>query len=143
MVPAAVIAVDELPMTVNGKLDVRALPSAESVLGQGSGESREPRNALEGTLCRLFAEVLELEVDLGIDDNFFDLGGHSLLATRLISRARAVLAAELTMRDLFEAPTVAELAERVSGRDRSTRPVLVAGERPERLPCRRRSSGCG
>ncbi|WP_433609984.1 amino acid adenylation domain-containing protein [Prescottella agglutinans] len=134
MVPAAVIAVDELPMTVNGKLDVRALPSAESVLGQGSGESREPRNALEGTLCRLFAEVLELEVDLGIDDNFFDLGGHSLLATRLISRARAVLAAELTMRDLFEAPTVAELAERVSGRDRSTRPVLVAGERPERLP---------
>ncbi|BCN62366.1 hypothetical protein RE9431_08210 [Prescottella equi] len=134
MVPAAVIAVDELPMTVNGKLDVRALPSAESVLGQGSGESREPRNALEGTLCRLFAEVLELEVDLGIDDNFFDLGGHSLLATRLISRARAVLAAELTMRDLFEAPTAAELAERVSGRDRSTRPVLVAGERPERLP---------
>ncbi|MFC9514919.1 amino acid adenylation domain-containing protein [Nocardiaceae bacterium NPDC056970] len=134
MVPAAVIAVEELPMTVNGKLDVRALPSAESVLGQGSGESREPRAGVEETLCRLFAEVLELEVDLGIDDNFFDLGGHSLLATRLISRARVELAAELTMRDLFEAPTVAELARRIRGRDESTRPVLAAGERPERLP---------
>ncbi|PTR28917.1 non-ribosomal peptide synthase protein (TIGR01720 family)/amino acid adenylation domain-containing protein [Rhodococcus sp. OK519] len=134
MVPAAIIAVDELPMTVNGKLDVRALPSADTVLGQGSGESREPRDAVEETLCRLFGEVLELEVELGIDDDFFDLGGHSLLATRLISRARADLSAEVTMRDLFEAPTVAALARRISGRTESTRPVLVAGERPEHLP---------
>ncbi|RVW08080.1 amino acid adenylation domain-containing protein [Prescottella agglutinans] len=134
MVPVAFLAVDSLPMTVNGKLDVRALPSVDTVLGQGSGESRAPRDAVEETLCRLFGEVLELAVDLGIDDNFFDLGGHSLLATRLISRARAELSTELTMRDLFEAPTVAELAERVAGRSDSIRPLLVAGERPEQLP---------
>ncbi|WP_430330886.1 amino acid adenylation domain-containing protein [Rhodococcus sp. ACT016] len=134
MVPVAFIAVDTLPMTVNGKLDVRALPAAETVLGRATGESRAPRGAVEETLCRLFGEVLELDGDLGIDDNFFDLGGHSLLATRLISRARAELAADLTMRDLFEAPTVAELAERIAVRDGSTRPVLVAGERPEHLP---------
>ncbi|GAB2664196.1 amino acid adenylation domain-containing protein [Prescottella soli] len=134
MVPVAFIEVDTLPMTVNGKLDVRALPSADTVLGQGSDESRAPRDAVEEALCRLFGEVLELDVELGIDDNFFDLGGHSLLATRLISRARAELSAELTMRDLFEAPTVAELARRIFGRGESTRPVLVAGERPEQLP---------
>ncbi|QCQ93711.1 non-ribosomal peptide synthetase [Rhodococcus sp. SGAir0479] len=133
MVPAAIIEVDALPMTVNGKLDVRALPSADTVLGR-AGDSRPPRDGVEETLCGLFAEVLELDVELGIDDDFFALGGHSLLATRLISRARAELSADLTMRDLFEAPTVARLAWRVSGRGESTRPVLVAGERPERLP---------
>lgn len=136
MVPVAFIEVETLPMTVNGKLDVRALPSADTVLGRGTGESRPPRDAVEETLCRLFGEILELPEDtsLGIDDNFFDLGGHSLLATRLISRARAELSAELTMRDLFEAPTAAELAARVAGRSESTRPGLVAGERPEHLP---------
>ncbi|RVW06542.1 non-ribosomal peptide synthetase [Rhodococcus spongiicola] len=136
MVPVAFVAVETLPMTVNGKLDVRALPSADTVLGRADGESRAPRNLVEDTLCRLFGEVLELPEDagLGIDDSFFDLGGHSLLATRLMSRARGDLSAELTMRDLFEAPTVAELAERIADRSESTRPVLVAGQRPDRLP---------
>ncbi|RVW00669.1 non-ribosomal peptide synthase/polyketide synthase [Rhodococcus xishaensis] len=136
MVPVAFIAVETLPMTVNGKLDVRALPSADTVLGRAGGESRAPRNPVEDTLCRLFGEVLELPEDTGpgIDDNFFDLGGHSLLATRLMSRARAELSAELTMRDLFEAPTVAELAERIAGRSESIRPVLVTGQRPDHLP---------
>ncbi|GAA3166809.1 hypothetical protein GCM10020255_052850 [Rhodococcus baikonurensis] len=76
-----------------------------------------------------------LDVDgIGVDDNFFDLGGHSLLATKLISRTRIAIPNALTMRDLFEAPTVAELAERIAAEQGSTRPVLVAKPRPDHLP---------
>lgn len=133
MVPAVVIEVETLPMTVNGKLDVKALPTADSVLGERSGESIAPRNHTEEVLCDLFSDVLDVG-DIGVDDNFFDLGGHSLLATKLISRARIAIPNSLTMRDLFEAPTVAELAERIVAEQGSTRPVLVAKPRPDHLP---------
>ncbi|TQC50217.1 amino acid adenylation domain-containing protein [Rhodococcus sp. WS4] len=133
MVPAAVIEVDSLPMTVNGKLDVAALPSADDVLGRTGSARTEPRTDTERVLCELFGEILGVPAP-GVDDNFFDLGGHSLLATRLISRARAALDADLAMRDLFEAPTVAELATRIGADTGSTRPVLVARPRPEHLP---------
>ncbi|AOW95020.1 non-ribosomal peptide synthetase [Rhodococcus sp. WMMA185] len=133
MVPAAIIEVDSLPMTMNGKLDVKALPSADEVLGARGGERTQPSNDTERILAGLFGEVLGVPTP-GIDDNFFDLGGHSLLATRLISRARSALEADLTMRDLFEAPTVAELASRIGNDTSSKRPALVARPRPENLP---------
>ncbi|MFD3546608.1 amino acid adenylation domain-containing protein [Streptomyces sp. NPDC058655] len=132
MVPAALMAVDTLPLTVNGKLDTRALPAPEFA---GAGAGRSPRNPREETLCALFAEVLGLAAgSVGIDADFFELGGHSLLATRLIARARTALSAELAIRDLFEAPTVAELVERAAGSQGDARPALVAGERPDELP---------
>ncbi|MFF8973937.1 amino acid adenylation domain-containing protein [Streptomyces sp. NPDC014995] len=132
MVPAALVPVTTLPLTVNGKLDVKALPAPDF---GGTGTSRPPRTAREETLCALFAEVLALpEGSVGIDSDFFDLGGHSLLATRLISRARTALDAELAIRDLFEAPTVAELVERAAPSDTASRPALTAGERPGELP---------
>ncbi|GAA1945970.1 hypothetical protein GCM10009754_12290 [Amycolatopsis minnesotensis] len=130
MVPGSIVLIDEIPLTDNGKLNVRALPDAEPTVSLAP--SRPPSSAVEEKLCELFAEVLGLG-EIGVEDNFFDLGGHSLLATRLISRARTELGTELAIRDLFDAPTVAKLAEK-AGDGEPARPAVTARERPERIP---------
>ncbi|MGW6727265.1 amino acid adenylation domain-containing protein [Nocardia sp. NPDC055029] len=130
LVPAVVVVLAELPLTPNGKVDRKALPAPDFT---ELVSSRAPRDHREQVLCTVFAEVLELE-RVGIDDSFFDLGGHSLLGTRLLSRVRTVLGAELTVRDLFEAPTVAALSERVKSASVPAHPALVASVRPDALP---------
>src|SRR5262249_46960180 len=130
MVPAAVVVLERLPLTANGKLDRAGLPAPE--LGAEGLRYRAPRTPREEVLCALFAEVLGV-ARVGIDDNFFALGGHSLLATRLISRIRASLDVELSIRTLFEAPSVAGLAGRLSEGDKGRAP-LRAVARPSEIP---------
>ncbi|WP_275579227.1 non-ribosomal peptide synthetase [Mycobacterium riyadhense] len=131
MVPAVVVVLDELPLTVSGKVDRRALPVPEIDSGV---VYRAPRDRRELVLAGLFAEVLGLP-RVGIDDGFFDLGGDSLSATRLVARIRVELGIEIALRAVFEAPTVAGLADWVSAHGGGrVRDALTAWERPERIP---------
>ncbi|MFE2298932.1 amino acid adenylation domain-containing protein [Streptomyces sp. NPDC059445] len=106
MVPAAYVPLERLPLSPNGKLDLKALPAPDLT---SATPFRAPATPREPALARLFAEVLGVE-KVGADDGFFELGGHSLLATRLITRARAEIGMEIPIRKIFDLPTVAALA---------------------------------
>ncbi len=129
MVPATVVGMRHLPLTPNGKLDTRALPAPEY---RDTDHYRAPTSLTEEILAGIYAQVLGLE-RVGVDDSFFDLGGDSLSTMRLIAAINTALDADLAVRVVFEAPTVAQLAPRI-GEGTGRLMPLVAGARPAVVP---------
>ncbi|MDR0842620.1 MAG: amino acid adenylation domain-containing protein [Acidobacteriota bacterium] len=132
MLPSAFIALDAFPLTPNGKLDRKALPAPDSH-ALASTQFAAPQNEAEEMLAALWADVLKLE-RVGRHDNFFDLGGHSLLAVQMLGRIREHCDAGFALRDLFEYPTLEQMAARMSGSGSSRLPASLvplraAGER--------------
>ncbi len=116
MVAGAIVQLEQMPLTANGKIDRRALPEPEQAVART--EYVGPRSAVEEIVSGIWAEVLRVE-RVGIRDNFFELGGHSLLATQVVSRVRKVLGVEVALRSLFTHPTVAAIAAEVEQQQRS------------------------
>ncbi|HET9892713.1 MAG TPA: amino acid adenylation domain-containing protein, partial [Mycobacterium sp.] len=129
MVPAAVVVLAALPLTVNGKLDKRALPAPEY---QEAGGYRAPTTLTEEILAGIYAQILGLD-RVGADASFFDLGGDSLSAMRAVAAVNKSFDAGLSVRALFEAPTVAQLAPRIAAGEGGLEP-LVAVPRPAVVP---------
>jgi amino acid adenylation domain-containing protein len=115
MVPAAFVFLPAFPLTPNGKVDRRALPAPELDRAAAGTEFVAPRTPVEERLAAIWGEVLG-SGQVGIDDDFFSLGGHSLRATRVATRIRDAFGVDLTVRDLFEATTIRQLAVLVDGR---------------------------
>jgi glycopeptidolipid biosynthesis protein len=128
MVPAAVVVLDRLPLTVNGKLDTRALPTPQYHRTQ----YRAPSNAVEEILADSYAQTLGV-AQVGIDDSFFDLGGDSISAMRLIATINKALDAHLTVRILFDAPSVSALSEQVHRHTVDPRYAAVHGAEPNEI----------
>jgi acyl carrier protein len=108
MIPAAFVTLAALPLTPNGKLDRKALPQPGA--REETANSVPPGTAAELALAKLWCEVLGLK-SVGIHDNFFDLGGHSLMATQLIARLERDHDLELSLRDIFDSPTIAAMCK--------------------------------
>jgi thioesterase domain-containing protein/acyl carrier protein len=119
MVPAAVVVIDAVPLTVNGKLDERSLPAPEY---NHTDRYRAPANAVEEVLAGIYAQVLGL-TRVGVEDSFFELGGDSILAMRLIAAVNKSLNTHLAVRTLFYAPSVRSLSQQL-GKDDSAMEVV-------------------
>ena len=136
MVPSAIVELDSIPLTANGKVDRNALPVPDPVQ-EDSANFVAPRNPIEQALAGIWAELLHLP-KVGIHDDFFDLGGHSLLATRVVSRIRDAFDVEVPLRSLFETPTVCGLADVIASSGKNGRPrrapAIIPVPRDEKLP---------
>jgi aryl carrier-like protein len=125
MIPSAYVALERLPLTPNGKVDRAALPD-QGVAPEPSAVPRTPpRTPLETQVALAWSEVLKVPTP-GIDDDFFEAGGHSLLATQLLARLRARCAPTLTLRSLYDHPTIRSLAEWIAAQP----PALTSTEMP-------------
>jgi amino acid adenylation domain-containing protein len=112
MVPAILMAIEQMPLTPNGKVDRRALPIPDAARRDLETSYIAPTTPIEQQMTKIWGEILKLD-KIGIHDNFFELGGYSLLGTQAIARLRQLFGVDLALRALFELPTIAELANRI------------------------------
>jgi acyl carrier protein len=110
MVPSPFVFLAEMPLTPSGKIDRRALPEIDRSRRDSQETFVAPRTVVEQKLAEILANLLHLD-QVGVHDNFFELGGHSLLAAKVIARVRDTFQIELSLRNLFDSPTVGKLAE--------------------------------
>jgi amino acid adenylation domain-containing protein len=108
MVPAAVMVLPQFPLTPNGKIDLQGLP----LIQYRTDHTAKPQSSLQEELLLIYQSVLQVQ-SIGINDDFFELGGHSLLATQLVAQVLQTFQVELTVMDLFSAPTIAGLSEQI------------------------------
>jgi amino acid adenylation domain-containing protein len=137
MVPSALVLVEKMPLTPNGKVDRRALPDPAVKRSEEREGHTAPRTPVEEMLGGIYEEVLKID-GIGIVDNFFEIGGHSLLATQVISRIRKTFGVEIDVGAIFEKPTVEGLSRRIEEAMRAGQkdqaPPLVRVSRDGRLP---------
>jgi amino acid adenylation domain-containing protein len=137
MIPSSFLLLDEFPLMPNGKVDLRALPLPEDVAAGAEGTEVVRYTPAEELLARVWVELLRVQ-RVHPRDNFFDLGGHSLLAMQLVTRVLDVFGADITVRQLFEAPTLAELARHIESEQRAGQaqpsPPLLPAPRVGGLP---------
>ncbi|MBF6415523.1 non-ribosomal peptide synthetase [Nocardia cyriacigeorgica] len=133
MVPAYLVVLDEIPLTPVGKLDRAALPVPDFAAARRPYLA--PHGPVEQAVAEVFADVLGSE-RVGADESFFELGGNSLSATRVVARVNAALGSTIALRDLFDAPTVAQLSARIVPATDGARGrfVLAPRVRPDRVP---------
>jgi acyl carrier protein len=112
MVPSAIVVLEELPLTKNGKIDRRRLPEPVWGGGKGEEENEGTKTATEEMVAGIWGEVLGVE-RVRRRDNFFDLGGHSLLAAQVVARVRTVLGVEMPVASLFQQQTLVQFAGEV------------------------------
>jgi len=130
MVPEAILVLEEIPLTANGKIDRKRLPLVSNSVRQLEEEYVAPQTPIEEIVVGIFEEALCLDW-VGIHDNFFEIGGHSLLATRVISRVRSTFDVEIGVRSIFEEATAEGLARKIAeatgaGGEERARPLVKA-----------------
>jgi amino acid adenylation domain-containing protein len=131
MIPSFFVPLDSLPLTVNGKLDRKALPVPDTAVH--GGRYTAPRGSVETRLADIWADVLNID-RVGIDDNFFDLGGHSLKATVLLARVHKALDVKIPLAELFKQPTIRGLAEFMEGKTGDRFAAVEPAEEREYYP---------
>ncbi|HSS78378.1 MAG TPA: amino acid adenylation domain-containing protein, partial [Thermoanaerobaculia bacterium] len=114
MIPAALVTLPALPLTLNGKVDLGQLPAPDRARPALASAYSAPRSELERTITAAWQEELKVEA-VGVDDNFFDLGGHSLRMARVHARLKEALGRDISLIELFQYPTVSSLARHLSG----------------------------
>jgi aryl carrier-like protein len=132
MVPSVVVTLDQLPLTVSGKIDRKALPKPEYAQRLRAA----PSTPTEEVLAALWAEALQLD-EVGVQDNFFDLGGHSLLGMQLVRKIRTAFGVDVPLRALFEDATIEALGRHLDSRAEAAGTTVVPAEAaPERRSSR-------